>query len=145
MRSPLGMLLVAVVGTACLSTTASRVDRWRGGNLALWQDATVTSPAKPRPWVNLGREYAITRDLEPAAAAYEAAIRTASVPTRGRDERLNARAIAEANLGVLRYQQGRPDDGAALITAAHDRVVTDPNIARVFSWMTDLQAPAGSR
>lgn len=122
------VLVVVAVGVALAISTASRVHVWTDEQ-RLWADAAEKAPRKPRPWVNLGKQYQLAGDTTRAKRAYETAIALASDPSRGRDERVAGRAIAEANLALLWSAQGF-NGAKALIASAAARLPYEVSIAR---------------
>ena len=132
----LGRISVLVVGGLVLSLlTATRVQAWRG-DLPLWAEAVRLSPAKPRPWVNLGKEYHLRGHHDLARWAYQTAIDLSGRAGRSRDEQVYGRAIAEANLALLRYQQGAEAEARRMV----DAIVARTPVASVLAlqaWMAE--------
>ena len=94
------IVLLTAVGGLWLLATAQQV-RIGGDALAVWRQATEVSPLKPRPWVNLGTQYARRDETDPRAqAAYAWALRLAE--TRPRAEREMTRQVVETNQQRLR-------------------------------------------
>jgi len=84
-----GVLIWMATG---LFQTGTRVQTWTSER-ALWQAALTVSPASPRPWLNLGREYHLTgrRDL---AQWYYAQGERASLDRHPLERIAVARAVA---------------------------------------------------
>lgn len=80
--------------------THARVRVW-SSELAVWTEAARVSPHKPRPFVNLGREYALIGDAERARRAYTHAERLADAPGRSWIERDATHAVVARNLTLL--------------------------------------------
>ena len=117
----LGMLLLSTAGRLCVWRDARRV----------WAEAVRLAPDKPRPWVNLGRVYQLRGHDALAIDAYETAMRLSLQPSRGPDERVIGRSMAEANLALIRFTSGDRADAEALVAAALTRNPSDPDLARV--------------
>ena len=60
-----------------IGTTHARARLW-ADEPGLWAEATVQAPAKPRPWVNLGQQYALAGEDAKAADAFRRAFVLAS-------------------------------------------------------------------
>lgn len=132
----LGRISILVVGGLVLSLlTATRVQTWRG-DLPLWAEAVRQSPDKPRPWVNLGKQYHLRGQHALAAWAYQTAIDLSGRAGRSRDEQVYGSAIAGANLALLRYQQGAREEARAQVAA----IVAQAPVASVLAlqaWMAE--------
>lgn len=116
------LLGLVVVGMLVLVlTTTARVSLWRAGERAIWLEAAQRSPAKPRPWLNLGRAWHLDGHLEQAANAYRAAAEVAAAPGRSPDERRIGLAYAEHNLTSLLIEQHRWAEARTMITALRIR------------------------
>lgn len=111
MRRVLVRALVVVWVVAALAATWTRAHLWTS-EAALWADAARHAPWKPRPWVNLGRAYAINHDNDLAAHAYAEAMQLSMRPGRSKDEQIFGRGIAAANLAILRCQAYGDIEGA---------------------------------
>lgn len=98
-----GMLAAVVL---LFGATVVRNDIWRDG-VRLWQDAVGKSPAKARPYYNLGVSYERARRLQDAVRAYQAAI-----------QRNPGYLQAHNNLGNVYLAQGRIDDAIRAYQAA---------------------------
>ena len=114
---------------------AGTLRRWLGGGLvlaalalptwqrapvwqdeqALWLEATRRSPAKPRPWVNLGNRWADRGRPDLAAAMYQRAQQVARDPRRTPYERAVTDALVTVNLAVLRDRRGETDAAVAML------------------------------
>ncbi len=124
-----------IVGGLLLSLlTSSRVHVW-GDERLLWMEAVRVSPDKPRPWVNLGKQYAIHGELALAVDAFQESIRRAANPARSRDEQVLGRALAEANLAVLRYQQGDRVTALQMVDAIVARHPRLSSVIALQAWM----------
>ena len=111
-----GMSVVVAVGIALCVSTAARVHIW-GDELLIWTDAVQKSPAKPRPWNNLGTQFE-TRGLKSLAeAAYTKASVLAENPARVRSERVYGYALGQGN--VARLQADRGDIQGAVTRLRH--------------------------
>lgn len=98
-------------------------------------EAVQVSPDKPRPWVNLGKQYAIHGDTSLAVWAFRESIVRAASPVRSRDEQILGRALAEANLAVLQYQHG---DRVVALQMVEAILARHPRLASVIAlraWM----------
>lgn len=131
------ILVLVAVGMTSVVLTAARVHVF-GHERRIWQDAVIHAPAKPRPWVNLGRQDHLVGSVASAEDAYTTAIVLAFQPGRSREERIVAVAVAEANLALL----FAADRHLALIHRARavDRLPGDPAITRISTWTGDITA-----
>lgn len=129
----LGVACLIVGGLVLSLLTMTRVHAW-GDELRLWVEAVQQSPDKPRPWVNLGNMYANRGATSIAIWAYQTAAEKASAPTRSRDEQIVGRALAEANVAVLRHQQG---DRAGALQMVDAIVARSPlaSVVALQAWM----------
>jgi hypothetical protein len=133
---------VAAAGALALGLAArARVPVWRS-DLALWSDAVEKTPRSPYAWFNLGRSREAAGDADGALAAYlratalddrdgDAAVnagaeylrrgeRDAAAPHVERGARLLPRsAVAQFNLALLRFLQGRYAQAMEALEAAH--------------------------
>lgn len=125
---------LAVVGIAWVLTTALRAPIWTDER-ALWADAVAKAPQKPRPYVNLGKQYHLRGAGWLAEGAYREAIRISQAPTRSQDERVIGRALAEANLALVRLADGDLTGARSLIAVAHDRVPWLDEVADLNTWI----------
>lgn len=100
--------------------TLVRVPVW-ASERAIWSDASRKSPAKVRPWVNLGNVYAQRGELDIAAAHYAHAMELASHSGRPRYERETGWAVAAVNLAQMHRAMGRHEEAAALLTSVRGR------------------------
>lgn len=120
--------LVCAVGMVLAVLTAARVHVW-GDERALWAEAVSRAPLKPRPWVNLGRQYQLHGQALLAADAYREALRVAQRPGRAMDERIATEAIALINLSVLRSDRG-------LAVSAMQLLGREPDVVLRHAWVT---------
>lgn len=112
--------MVVVIGV-WLVTTTSRLARW-GSELALWQEAVIHSPQKPRPWINWGGQLARAGHDRLARDAYARAMVLASDPQRARIEGpMRGRHVAMLNLAILQAKTGQYDEALALTAQIHPR------------------------
>ena len=121
-------------------TTATRVPLW-ADELALWREATIESPAKPRPWVNLGVQLHARGELDAAERAFAEAMRRAGHPTRDETERRIGIALALANRAMRRWSAG--DQSGAVRLVAEARAVA-PRLTEVEAlerWMRRVRSP----
>ena len=131
-----GVLLLLAVGVLWGALSAQRARRWTD-EAALWREATVRAPTKPRPWINLGKQAHLAGDTVAAERAYWIAWGVACRPDRVLGECRIGRVLAETNLAILRMDQGRPADAEQLIRLAYGRApaaLTD--VQGVFLWIT---------
>lgn len=125
----------AVVSLALALTTAHRVPAWTS-EMALWEAAVATAPQKPRPLVNLGNHYSLEGRFSRAEALYREAIRVASQPERGLDERSTGRALAEANLARVLFEQRKAwPEVRTLIDSAFGRAGYLEQVVGLRKWM----------
>ena len=89
--------LLCVVGLCLGLTTSAQVTVW-GDEVLLWQQATRVSPAKPRPWVNLGVALHRVGETARAREAYRQAVRVAA--DRPAWEARVTRGVSLMNLGL---------------------------------------------
>ena len=112
-----------VVGVVLALTTMTRVSTWQDER-RLWAEAALQSPLKPRPWLNLGRQWHLAGDLEQAAVTYRHAADVAASPARSPDERRIGLAYAEHNLAsvlIAQQQWGEARDLIAALRTRHPR------------------------
>jgi len=79
--------------------------------IAIWTDTTRQRPQNGRAWSNLGASYFKARQFDSAVASLERAIEL--LPTYS-----SARVIASANLGNVRFAQGRYSDAIRHLSEA---------------------------
>lgn len=91
-------LAVIVLGAILALSTMTRVRVWTDGELALWAEAAERAPTKPRPWINLGRQYQIRHQYVDAEHAYRMAIQAAIARPESPDESRIGQAYGGANL-----------------------------------------------
>ena len=111
-----------VVGLWMGLTTIDRIHVWGGGDRALWREAVAHSPEKPRPWINLGTQYA--RDEADAMAfhAYIQAVRLSLDPRRQRvNGSMRGGDVARLNIAILHARHGRYDEALAWTAQIHSR------------------------
>jgi hypothetical protein len=140
-RWRLVLAAVAVAGGLALGLAArARVAVWRS-DLALWGDAVEKTPRSPYAWYNLGRSREAAGDADGALAAY---LRAAALDDRDGDAAVNAgaaylrrgdpdaaaahvergarllprSAVAQFDLALLRFLQGRPPEALEALEAA---------------------------
>lgn len=101
----LGCVAVALL-VGLLSATAHRVHLWTDGERFLWAEAVQKSPLKPRPWVNLGNQYASAGLENLAEDMYQQASVLAQDPRRLREEKAYGFALAQANIAILEAKRG---------------------------------------
>jgi tetratricopeptide (TPR) repeat protein len=73
-REPAAVPVILLVVTLLVLLTFSRNGLWLTGE-GIWMDTLGKSPAKARPWYNLGQAHERKGRLERARSAYEAAVR----------------------------------------------------------------------
>ena len=134
--------LIVIWATGCLVATHSRIARW-GSEPALWADAAAHAPNKPRPWINLGRQYALSGDARAAEAAYRRGMAAADTPGRAPDERIFGYGIGAANVALLRCQDGDREGAVAVTSAALLRKPTATSLHEFHLWLTDSQPVSG--
>lgn len=143
MRLLVRVLIVAWVITG-LMATRDRIALW-GNERALWADAVAQAPGKPRPWVNLGRQYALDGALGLAEDAYRRGMRAADAPGRSLDERVFGYGIGAANVALLRCKAGDVDSAVAVTAAALERRPAPTSLREVHAWLVDQQLPGHGR
>lgn len=104
MRVALRLSIMVWVAVA-LTATWTRAQAWTNER-TLWIDAVAQAPDKPRPMVNLAKQYAVDGALDLAATYYTRALNMAGEPGRSRDEQVYGVGFAAANLAILRCQAG---------------------------------------
>lgn len=132
-----GVRIAAVVVVAVLwtvITSQERVPLWTN-EPALWVDAAAHAPLKPRPWINLGKQYVIDGDEALATEAYETGIRLAQAPGRSREEQIVGRAVGEINLALLQLQTGHVYEAVSLAGQVATRMPQSPTIQRMATWI----------
>ena len=82
--------------------THQRAIVWQS-DWALWHYATIQSPRKPRPWVNLGQAEMQIGHFGPAATDFAWSMRLAQNPQRSWSERRYGWAYGETDLAVLAW------------------------------------------
>lgn len=120
--------------------TAARL-QLRHSERAIWQDAVAHSPEKPRPWVNLGRQYALDGATAMAAEAFRAAIVLAEQPDRLRVEGpMRGHHTARLNLALLHAAEGRFADALVLTTPIQPRAFGRASLVTTLEtqWRTQL-------
>ena len=113
MRIVIRLALVLWVAVS-VTATWTRAQLWLSER-ALWTDAAHHAPDKPRPWVNLGKQYALDGAPALAADAYERGLTAAQKPGRSKDEQVFGVGIAAANLAILRCQGGDLEGAQAIV------------------------------
>ena len=113
----------------------------------LWAEAVSVNPEKPRPWVNLGRQYALDGADRLAREAYEHARHLAHAGGRPKAERLYGEAYAGANLAIALMKAGDVEAARRVIT--HTRHVTMQDtgaipevVQRTYTWIAQQHASA---
>ena len=132
-----------MVAVLWVVTTAARIHVW-GDERLLWSEAVAHAPDKPRPWVNLGNQYARLGAPGMATYAYEQAIRSAASPMRSADEQRIGRGIAEANLARLWFEAGDLARAVTLTAAAAERSGLD-SVRAYHAWLVFQQASSSPR
>lgn len=113
-------LLVIVIWCAvCVHQTGRRVAIFSDERV-LWTDAVQKAPTKPRPWVNLGVQYAREGHDGLAEYAFREAIAAAANPDRPTEEQYLGRILGAANLATLRLNAGDIDGAAAILATADE-------------------------
>lgn len=122
-------LLLVVVGVAMVTLTAARMSRWTS-DTGMWAAGET-----PRALINQGVEADRRGDLQDAERLYQLAMALAETPGRSFDERRGI-GMAEANLALVRWKQGRHDEALALVTSAHQRLPLQTDIEGLHAWMS---------
>lgn len=137
-----GIRIATAVAVAVLWTglTSQRVALWTSER-ALWANAVAHAPLKPRPWVNLGKQYALEGADRLAADAYETGIRLTQAPLRSREEQIVGRAVGEMNLALLRLETGDVHAALTLASQAAARVPSSPSIQQMALWIAAHRSP----
>lgn len=128
----LRLVAAVVVGVGLLLTTAARVEDWTD-ELSLWRAATHTSPQKPRPWMNYGKQLALRGHTSGAELAYREALRVSAV--RPRQERRVTEMAAGVNLALLAMQEGDTEQAWRQILAVEREFPTVPQVLEVSAWI----------
>lgn len=134
MRAHLTSLGFVAVGAILALLTTGRVAIYHD-EPRLWAEAVQRAPEKPRPLINLGRQYAIEGDAVRAEQAFARAAVLATRPTRGRDDQRYAWGFALTNLSVLWAQQGRRNEAITLSATVLQRYPESPATGRVIQWI----------
>ena len=113
MRRP-GRVGVGLVLCALALLSAVRQQTWQDER-RLWAGAVAHSPDKPRPWINLGQQYARHGEDGMADDAFAWASVLAQRPSRSREEQVRAWAMADTNRAILRMQHGEVTAAKALL------------------------------
>ena len=121
-----------VVGLTWSLLTADRARLWGTSERAVWADAVAKAPMKPRPWINLGREYARLGAEDLAREAYETASALSQDVRRPLTEQVYGFGFAEANLALLMWEAWDRRDAYWRMAYAH----------HVLSVQTDGHVPA---
>ena len=136
-------LLMGLWVALALLATHDRIGLW-GDEPALWADAVAKAPEKPRPWINLGQQYALEGADTLAEQAFQRGLAAATATGRAEDERIHGRGIAAANIALLRCKAGDPVGARAVL----DRVWTDRPIStdmrRVSTWISEHRIECSS-
>lgn len=103
-----------VVGAVFALTTSARVYQWQD-ETRLWTEATRQSPAKPKPWINLGQQAHYAGLYDEAISSYRQAARLAAQQRTSSEARIG-QAYAEHNLAVAYMAAGRLQDARAVLT-----------------------------
>lgn len=146
MGRAIGVTVAVVVGLLWGLTTTARARVWASPR-TLWIEAVRVAPEKPRPWINLGREYALDGDDLLAIWAYQEARRLARLPGRSRHEQVYGIGYAGANLALVHWDRGEHDQALTVIaeTARETRAlsgVTVTAVDTVEKWISaQLDAP----
>lgn len=90
--------IVAVVVLAWVAITAARVHVY-GDERLVWMEAVQQAPLKPRPWINLGRQFALVGADHIAEQYYGRAMSLATA--RPELERQRSITLAQANVQRL--------------------------------------------
>lgn len=91
-----------VLGALLALSTSARASVW-SDERRIWQEAVAVSPLKPRPWVNLGRQFALQGADGLAADCFRRAVALSAAPGRPLEERRDGVRIAQANLDRLSF------------------------------------------
>lgn len=126
---------MVVVGGVLLLTTARRVRVWTD-ETQVWAAATVTSPWKPRPWINLGRQYALRGDHTKAQQAYHTALMLSARPERSADEQHQGHLIASVNLALAECASGACDQARRRIADLRRLYDASPVVLEAQAWLT---------
>lgn len=132
----MSLLRCAMVAWAVCAvwTTDDRAQLW-ADEPGLWADAVAQAPAKPRPLMNLAKQYVIDGDVAAADAAYRQAMALASATGRSQDERIHGVGLAATNLALLRCRAGDRLGALAITTAALKHRPVSTTLAEVHSWL----------
>jgi tetratricopeptide (TPR) repeat protein len=151
MQKGMVISLVAVLAVIAFSSiTYSRNMLWQD-SVTLWQDTTIKSPKKFRPWFNLAKGYEARGYLDLAAENYRAAINLKPDDVTAHNNlgnaylnqgrlgeaieefqtavRLNPEApLTHDNLGYVYFKQGRPDEAVSEYQTA---IKLAPDVAEI--------------
>lgn len=134
-------LLLCLWMAACVIATRDRVALWALGERALWADAVAHAPEKPRPWLNLGRQYAMDGQTALAVHAYRMAMTAATAASRAPDERVFGRGTAAVNLALLYCNAGNVEAARAITASALQHRPALRALQEVDEWLTQERAP----
>ena len=95
-----GLALVALASLSMHRATVWEDER------DLWHAAVQHSPTKPRPWINLGNQYARQHMDGPAEDAFLWASHLTQQPGRSREEQYLGWAVADTNVALMLLRRG---------------------------------------
>lgn len=129
---------MVVVAVSLPVMTTARLQVWSDES-RLWADAVAHSPEKPRPWLNLGRAYALDGATDLAIWATERGLARSRDPRRQRvDGPMRVTHVALLNLAMLHAEAGRYDDALRLTVQIQPRA--DPWVSLVTMLEAQWQA-----
>ena len=132
---------VVVMAGSLLVVTASRVHVWSGSDRGIWAEAVAHSPDKPRPWINLGRQYALDGADRLAAEAFTHALALSGQWSRVSERPMRGHDVARLNLALLRAKHGRYDEALTLTAPIQPRAEGRHSIVNVLEaqWRDERQ------
>ena len=116
--------------------TGVRVQLWTDEK-ALWAAAVAHSPEKPRPWINLGQQYARQGAHGMAVGAFAWGSELSLRPGRTADERTRGWAIAETNLAILAANRGDRQDALTRLSFVLARTPYFKTPKRIQTWIVE--------
>jgi Flp pilus assembly protein TadD len=161
-----GVALTVVILAGLGAATAYRNQVWKSA-LALWGDASLKSPLKPRIWVNLGTALHFAGKYQEAVTAYDRAVALGFDPTVPLELVIRNTALAlvrlrrydEARDRLVRYLAKAPRDPGTIVILALVEVDTnrlddaersarqaaalDPRMSRPFQILGQVQEKRG--
>ena len=136
------VLILTWVAIAAVATR-DRAALWPDER-GLWADAVAQAPAKPRPWINLGRMYALDGAAGMAEDAYLRGMAAAEAGGRSVDEHVFGYGLGAANVALLRCRAGDRDGALTLAREAVKRRPAATALTEVHTWLERGTLPCSS-